>query len=322
MCIASRGKHACMLPGLQRRMMQHVARGERTLPLFNFTPSPQSSSNNNVSSLFLDDSVPFLYRLDSKPRWAYLCLIPKAGSTAWKGVLIRGLTEQGFRMDTSPWNEHGTVEPGVRWEHGQPLPYNIPRLHWGAPVARLMIVRHPLARLLSAYLGKVASGRIRGGWSNESGFPGFARYIMAVPRASSLDPHFRLQVDQCGVRNGLRYEYLRIEEIGRWFRRVVCMLGLQSAVSRPWPLEGKLLVVGNSSAPGCFVSTLDCGCELTCGGTRCNASVGVYDEAVHSSFRNAKAELDRYYDLALARAVNAWAADDLKTFGYSPWWPG
>ena len=44
----------------------------------------------------LYDGAPFLYRVDSRPSWVAICLIAKAGSSAWKMALILGLDLQGF----------------------------------------------------------------------------------------------------------------------------------------------------------------------------------------------------------------------------------
>ena len=61
-----------------------------------------------------------------------------------------------------------------------------------------------------------------------------------------LDIHFRPQVHQCDVQSlasrGLAYTHLRVEEMGRWYRRFVCMLGLQSAVSSSFVHRGEALL--------------------------------------------------------------------------------
>ena len=69
-------------------------------------------------------------------------------------------------------------EPG-EW-HGHPLPYNISAHDASLPRApRLMLVRHPHARLLSAYLGKAVTGRFTvAGWRNGTGFRGFVDAVI------------------------------------------------------------------------------------------------------------------------------------------------
>ena len=138
------------------------------------------SSDHNRGDGFLpatanhfSDSVPFLYRIDATPRWALFCVSPKAGSTLWKRAFIAGLADQGFAMRN---------EPG-EW-HGHPLPYNISAHDASLPRApRLMLVRHPHARLLSAYLGKAVTGRFTvAGWRNGTGFRGFVDAVTRAPR--------------------------------------------------------------------------------------------------------------------------------------------
>jgi hypothetical protein len=304
------------------------------------------SSDHNRGDGFLpatanhfSDSVPFLYRIDATPRWALFCVSPKAGSTLWKRAFIAGLADQGFAMRN---------EPG-EW-HGHPLPYNISAHDASLPRApRLMLVRHPHARLLSAYLGKAVTGRFTvAGWGNGTGFRGFVDAVTRAPRCDEgerceLDRHFALQVDQCGIgalrranaTKRLGYRYLRVEEMGHWYRDVVCTLGLAKTVSTPslfWgdvaKIEGlahhpERATAAYNHSTQCFVRTGDCGCDVHCRGHHCNAShAGTRPDAEFASFRDATAKLDDYYDAELAQRVNEWAEEDLVEFGYRPWRPG
>ena len=128
----------------------------------------------------LHDGTPFLYRIDSKPRWALICLAPKAGSSMWKRALVKGLLDQGLPMLDAPG----------KW-HGQPLPYNTSAQEVAlSKVTRIMIVRHPVPRLLSAYLGKGLTNRIHvSGWDRAQGFRGFVDAIIHTNR-SDLDLHY------------------------------------------------------------------------------------------------------------------------------------
>lgn len=76
-----------------------------------------------------------------------------------------------------------------------------------------MIVRHPHARLLSGYLGKVLKRPSPHlwppGYNASSGFTGF---VLAVTRARVLDGHFTLMSRHCGISTGgMRYRVLRSE---------------------------------------------------------------------------------------------------------------
>ena len=127
--------------------------------------------------------------------------------------------------------------------------------------------------------------------------------------------HFKLQSEQCGLSVGLKYRYLRVEDMAHWYREVVCLLGLQRAVSSGW--NG-----------GCFVRTPDCGCVVSCEGNNCsNMSSSVFAGATYANKLKLKLKLKHnesartFYSKTLAGAANAWAAADLHTLGYKPWSP-
>ena len=260
----------------------------------------------------MGDGIPFAYRA-TESRWAIVCFVAKAGSTAWKAALVQGLAIQGFRMNLS------------RSPHKQLLPYSWPgpALPPHATLPRLMFVRHPVSRLLSAYLGKFKTRKIGiPGWSNVSNFRSFVRAVTTV-ELPMLDMHFRLQTDQCGLglRQAIGYTYLRVEELGRWFRWAVCSLHLQDAMQASYWRSA--WTAPCSSPPCCFVRTSDCGCKLDCASASCGsklAPVGV--AAAFGTFNNASEHLEKYYDHHLAQQVNTWAHRDLKAFHYTPWLPG
>lgn len=272
---------------------------------------------SNLLSEELSDGKPFVFRAgthDSNST-SVLCFTPKSGSSAWKALLVRALVLQGFSMMNDK-----------RSAHGQKLPYKISRvdtLLTDIYIPKLMFVRHPISRLLSAYLGKGRTGKIRlPGWNRSTGFHGFV-YTVTNAAHNVLDPHWELQTEQCGVGQNFPYRFLRVEELGHWYRGVVCQLNLQEAV------QGSLFSSALSPSCGapscCFVRTADCGCEVDCRGTRCNTSrVGTHAEATFGSFNGASNAtlLEQYYDQSLAKRVNAWAHADLTAFGYLPWLPG
>ena len=300
----------------------------------------------------LTDGSPFFYRIgarEAQPRWAVVCLIQKAGSTLWKAALLRGLALHGFDVNGT---EHMPSLDAVSFGlvHNQPLPYATPSVYADSTPC-VMLVRHPLSRLLSAYLGKVRTGRAGSlGFARNASFREFAHTVMGTP-ARRLNPHILPQIHQCDVRSW-QYTYLRVEEMGHWYRKLVCLLGLQSAVSssfvhrseallalrqmtHPSETDGRRLretmtmELRNYGEPGerltsgsCFVRTVDCGCELLCGGSRCNGSeAGTSAQSAHHSFNSASEQLEEFYDESLARRVNEWAAADLQEFGYEPWMP-
>lgn len=287
------------------------------------------------------DGEPFAYRTGAthQPAWALLCFVAKAGSSAWKALLVRGLVLQGFKMDV-------TKSP-----HGQKLPYSIlPDAETSLAAdefPKFMFVRHPISRLLSGYLGKGVRGKIKvTGWNHSTGFRSFVHAVTSANSSqanssqadSSLDKHFKLQSEQCGLSRGIPYRVLRVEDMGHWYRSVVCQLALQQAVQ--FNLPSPKLMTAPCGADGsrdrhqdrrlapscCFVRTTDCGCRIDCRGTsRCNASrAGTHATASFGSLNAASDAglLEKYYDRELAERVNAWARADLEAFGYLPWLPG
>ena len=247
--------------------------------------------------------------------WAVLCFVPKGGSSAWKGMLVQALVEQGYA--------------GLRTNasaHFQLLPYSISDLDLrDAPW--LMFVRHPITRLLSGFLDK-AEAAYNDGRRVERSPSEFARFVHFVTSspASTLDLHFQLQSEHCALRNGAKYHHLRVETMGIWYRQIMCMLSLQQAhqihLYRPaWQAPCP-------EPPCCFVRTLDCGCHLSCDvKSQCGpGTAGRYADASFGSFmrgnQSGSSNLEYWYDEKLANRVNAWAKEDYDRFGYLPWRPG
>ena len=264
------------------------------------------------------DSTPFAYKTGSS--WAVLCFIPKAGSSAWKGLLVADLVRQGYTKMRPNVSAHGQNLP-----YGEEKPVGLDAAPW------LMWVRHPITRLLSGYLDKHPDT-----WANPLTPKGFATFVKAVTSSQPLkklsrntqfmlNQHYQLQSNQCSLNRGAKYQYLRAETMGVWYRRIVCMLSLQQA--HHIPLYRSAWQAPCSQPPCCFIRTLDCGCQLSCeAGGQCNASQGRYNESSFGSFQNnnqsGSENLEKWYDDKLAERVNVWARADYLRFGYLPWRPG
>jgi hypothetical protein len=233
----------------------------------------------------------------------------------WKEALVRGLQRQGMTVKHK--------RPNVNTWHNAKLPYTLEQVGQLVPsdpsILQYTLVRHPITRLLSAYLDKVAHRnpadrkKYASGYNHKTGFDGFIKWVTAHASDDlKLNPHFRLQSEGCGIPDGVQYRVLRTEEIGRWYREVVCRLGLVEAVS--------------DGFPDCFLKTRDCGCTVTCGGPSCNEShFGTYagvTEFTSYHFRNATEQIEEYYTHETAQLVNVWASADLAAFRYKPWLPG
>ena len=287
-------------PAAARESMRHA----RDLPTRHDFWATQLSE----PTLWLLDGRPILYRVRwPSPSWAALCFPPKTGSTSWKLQLLRALQLQGLPAGDRNLSVHVTR-----------LPYDVARQNVSIrDVPRLMVMRHPVARLLSGFLAKAAPSateRFKGvpGWNRSANFSAF---VHAVTRTSSamLNPHYRLQSAQCGLPAGLTWHYLRMEEIGRWYHLAVCALGLQQVVGERTVGD----FPGITDKRSCFVDTSDCGCAIDCAGPKCNAS---WAQDAYAAFgTQSEEQLARWYDPKLAEHVNAWARSDLDLFGYEPW---
>ena len=235
----------------------------------------------------------------------------------WKDALVRGLVEQGFNGSFLGERVHGARLPYTRQQVKQLSPSDPSTLKY-------TLVRHPIPKLLSGYLGKVVGKKAlrkpTPGYDNRTGFPGFVKWLTALePDDPKINGHFKLQSDGCGFADGIQYRVLRSEEIGRWYREVVCRLGLQEVVTNGTNFERP----GKNLTPPCFLKTRDCGCTVNCGGSRCNEShAGTFPDADFGTFNNATAAIEEYYTDELAQMMNDWARADLVAFGYKPWLPG
>ena len=130
-----------------------------------------------------------------------LCLTPKAASTAIKRLVLAELAARGVPLQRD-WRECPHGHPSFR---GLPSP----------PVTSLMVVRHPLLRLASAY----EEIRMRGFWHRLAGVVApnatFAQLVSALARVSPrrLNAHLRPLWLTCGLVGGRRYEHvLRFED--------------------------------------------------------------------------------------------------------------
>ena len=292
----------------------------------------------------LVDGKPFVYQLRDRPP-TILCMVQKAGSTTWKLALLKAMGVEGFpssssTFDTSP---HGVMLPtaAISQQYWESLVGN-------TSVQRYMIVRHPLTRLLSAYLdkieNKIENRSLRAikkpafyfeGAGSAQGFDGFVdaltqawegtgkvqgRYregtgkvqqVDALTQASAVNGHFAPQTSLCDIPSGMSYTYLHVEETEVWYRQLVCHLGLQAAVRHGWSKSS----LWNQGRRECFIEIGDCGCNVWCD-RPCSVSSSHVSlpQTFHST--SATTKLEQYYTRELASKVAAFAALDFELFGY------
>lgn len=200
------------------------------------------------------------------PRLSTLCLNTKAGSTFFKrliGVALRPV-----------------VAGQCKCIHCALLPYAVPEASLFASTPIFVVVRHPVPRMLSAYLDGGILGQVQHTLNSSralrytpSEFGALVMAVTAAPRQRQLNPHFRLQTLQCGWRTvGKRARVLRIEERARWLPRML---------DEWWGLPRTLLKLGPVRAR-----------------------------------TTADARVAEFYDADRLARVHQWAAPDLRAFGY------
>jgi hypothetical protein len=269
-----------------------------------------------IHSDSMDKSSPFVYRTSLTGIPSIICLTPKSGSTTLKLALAKGLNIPRYPDSDGVFRIVGDIK----------LPYNISTAEWTSilhncsmsepfcPNAkRYMIVRHPASRLLSGYLDQVIAKKLSHRWP--PGFKvssGFSGFVQAVVKARQLDTHFRLQSKQCGIAQGMRYQYLRLEEYDEWYREFVCSLSIEKAVRTGW--EHVKSKPGISSS--CFHEMRESGCEVNC--SEALHKPRVVHRRLEAIPTDANSKLADYYTKELADLVNSWAMADLQEFGYEP----
>lgn len=120
---------------------------------------------------------------------------------------------------------------------------------------RFLWLRNPYSRLLSGFLDKGVArarqydnGMMGYGAPFESFSSEFLRFVKALTamRADGLplDKHLKPQAEQCGLPDGMQYDfYLKVEDIHVWYPDLVSLLGLEDVVSHGWDHASEPTVV-------------------------------------------------------------------------------
>lgn len=243
---------------------------------------------------------PFLYRAAYKQ--TLVCLLPKAGSSTWTHALLRGATRS------------------INVSHADFVVAQASAL-----TRRITIVRHPQARLLSAWLGKVVHAPQPTTWptgyNGRGGFATLVSYMINNPSTVYGKPHFSLQRDQCAGKplGPAPWRVLRIEEIEKWYEPLVCELGISWAVTSGWHFQ-RLFATSSDGKPvgaeqECMVKT-SCGCSIDCERMCPNAT-----SAVHGSFRLTTFHMARFYNPKVLQLTTRYVQPDLDAFFYRPYDP-
>lgn len=242
---------------------------------------------------YLFDGVPLpIVRVHPPPvHVSMVCLLPKCGSSFLKAALA---------MAVRP-----TIGGACEHVHCARLPYAVPmgRRALFATAPLYIVVRHPVSRLLSAWLDAraghapvrsgiiaalSAAGRAPNASANASAnalaLATFGDLVAAVvahaSRPDALNPHLRLQTRQCGWQSlalRTRYRVLQLERQPEWLPMLLAEWG---GIGSDWRTRAM---------------------------------------AAHRA-RRADALVRKYYTRAALMAVHTWARDDLVAFQYDRWY--
>ena len=265
---------------------------------------------------------PFAFRAPLGGSEVILCLLPKVGSTTWKLALLSALHPRRHAqlLEQSPHRRRGV--------------HRLPRdTSWTTRnrAVRIVVVRNPYDRLLSAYLDKMvlqrkarlAPGNFEPGGSFESFLGNLTRRDPA-----SVDIHYRPMSLQCGM-PALSYDYvLRVEEMAAWYEPFVRLLGLEQTVQSGWNVSTKWW---RGSAGGCFYVPPGRSCASMfrdpCGAPGQvpghlrapppdppSAAAGVRPASFHAT--HAASRRAEFFRGRAARMASRWLQADLARFGY------
>ena len=167
--------------------------------------------------------------------------------TAWKDSEARDGRPPNWLREGD--EIHEMASPWLRWVH---RPQDVFHMIYDPSYLRVMMVRNPYSRLLSAFLDKACTP-INGYWAGIQKLIGglyqptpedFQRFIVRLlylksrnPRDRHLgsEPHFTPLTTHCGIDAGVQYDLiLKVEEIDMWYPDIVHILGLQEHVGSGW----------------------------------------------------------------------------------------
>lgn len=286
---------------------------------------------------YIMDGETLYYRKTANDTGALICLISKVGSSMWNFLLLKAARAEQYPDPDGRFRTSGHL--AVLPIKASPMTYEFAINNFKVP--RFAIVKHPLARLLSGYLGKVINNPTPGLWPRafdpNTKLAGLIETMGGLTEAETFRNHFRLQSDQCaGKQQGIKpWTFLRVEEMASWYEDLLCSLGLSRAAASGWDQfqnvnndlekgaegrsENPAALPWNRTHQSCFVS-LGCGCKVDCNNRCANDTRNV--SVRHGTFHHSTPQMEMYYDYELAARANNWAHRDLQLFNYRPWYPG
>mmetsp|Transcript_41851 Transcript_41851/g.69663 ORF Transcript_41851/g.69663 Transcript_41851/m.69663 type:complete len:382 (+) Transcript_41851:113-1258(+) len=238
---------------------------------------------------------------------AIMCLLPKVGSSNWHVAILRK-----FFGDKYKEGGHVHYVPYPPTDIMRTFPFRW-RAVMASSVPRVIIVRNPYERMLSAYLSKRANPlflpagfSLRHHEASNDTKNSFAAFVRAVTQRAAYShlktmtregvwSHFRPQSSQCELQRGFSYDYvLPIEHMQHWFLPLVRALDFEAAVqTSSWSVRGIPIQPPFSQRK-----------------MASNKS---------SVLRASSSKLDMYYNADTISNINHYSAGDFVEFGYPRW---
>lgn len=168
-----------------------------------------------------------------------VCMIPKNGCTYWKSLILR---MQGNVEWANP--DHSAVHKAAKSEVSRGW-----TLFEKPDVLTLMLVRNPVARVLSAYLDKATNIT---GYYHEmlqpfnpdlhgpASFTQFVLHIQHSVEQGKADPHWKLQSDACALPGGAEWDiHLKVECRALWGPSLFNRYDMHRWTDSGWGSDGR-----------------------------------------------------------------------------------
>lgn len=175
-----------------------------------------------------------------------MCLPPKNGCTYWKALLMR-MAGNSLWNDPRPESRHNPELNKLPQSYGY---LDNPKTE------AIMLVRNPVARLLSAFLDKASDmhghyEKLTAAYSYDApGFGAFVRDVSADILKGEADTHWQSQIHHCGVSMGAEYDlYLKVECRTLWSPAMFDRYSMTPFTSAGWGSDSKKPFIPVNSTP-------------------------------------------------------------------------